>query len=79
MVSKLGPDTVKAYGWRKFSTATVVMTPGTGQLVVRNRDGGLYARLERPDMRQHILTPFVVSNTLGKFDCEVGRAAAPLL
>ena len=71
MVQKLGPNTVKAHGWRKFSTATAVITTGTGQLEVRNRDGNIYARLERPDMRQHIVAPFVVSNTLGKFDCQV--------
>lgn len=58
----------RAYGrgGRKTSTARVWIQPGTGEVVINRLRMQDYVRL--PHRREHILEPFVVTKTCGKFD-----------
>jgi len=58
----------RAYGRgsRKSATARVWVQPGTGEIVVNRRDFISY--FPRETHRDHVLGPFIASQTLGKFD-----------
>jgi small subunit ribosomal protein S9 len=58
--------TYNSTGRRKRSVARVVMTPGTGRIMVNNRDVDTY--FPRETLRMIIRQPFQVTGTLGKYD-----------
>ncbi len=58
--------TYNSTGRRKRSVARVVMTPGTGRIVVNDRDVDTY--FPRETLRMIIRQPFQVTGTLGKYD-----------
>ncbi|XP_002963813.2 uncharacterized protein LOC9643626 [Selaginella moellendorffii] len=55
-----------ARGGRKTSQASVWLSEGSGNIMVNKMSHDLYFR--QLDHRVHILEPFCVTNTLGKFD-----------
>jgi small subunit ribosomal protein S9 len=58
--------TYNSTGRRKRSVARVVMTPGTGRIIVNDRDVDTY--FPRETLRMIIRQPFQVTGTLGKYD-----------
>jgi small subunit ribosomal protein S9 len=58
--------TYNSTGRRKRSVARVVMTPGTGRIMVNDRDVDTY--FPRETLRMIIRQPFQVTGTLGKYD-----------
>jgi small subunit ribosomal protein S9 len=58
--------TYNSTGRRKRSVARVVMTPGTGRIVVNERDVDTY--FPRETLRMIIRQPFQVTGTMGKYD-----------
>ena len=60
--------TTKFYGTgrRKSSVARVYLTPGTGKVVINKKDMDDYFGLET--LKLIVNQPFVVTNTVGKFD-----------
>jgi len=58
--------TYNATGRRKRSVARVVMTQGTGRIVVNEKDVDTY--FPRETLRMIIRQPFQVTATLGKYD-----------
>jgi len=61
----------RAYGkgGRKTSTARVWIQPGEGQITINRRDFVHY--LPRDSLRELVLSPFVATQTCGKFDVTV--------
>jgi small subunit ribosomal protein S9 len=53
-------------GRRKRSVARVTMTPGTGRIMVNDRDVDTY--FPRETLRMIIRQPFQVTGTMGKYD-----------
>jgi len=58
--------TYNSTGRRKRSVARVIMTPGTGRILVNNKDVDTY--FPRETLRMIIRQPFQVTGTLGKYD-----------
>jgi small subunit ribosomal protein S9 len=58
--------TYNATGRRKRSVAQVVMTPGTGRIVVNDKDVDTY--FPRETLRMIIRQPLHVTSTIGKYD-----------
>jgi small subunit ribosomal protein S9 len=58
--------TYNSTGRRKRSVARVIMTPGTGRIIVNDRDVDAY--FPRETLRMIIRQPFQVTGTLGKYD-----------
>ena len=56
-------------GGRKAAKATAFIQPGLGEIVVNNQDYLDYFR--RRSDRDHLLTPMVVTETLGAFDVQI--------
>lgn len=59
-------DAILTTGRRKTSVARVWIKPGNGQITINKRPFEEYFTLET--LRQEVLKPFAVTNTLGKFD-----------
>ncbi|MFO7152570.1 MAG: 30S ribosomal protein S9 [Bacillota bacterium] len=59
-------EAILTTGRRKTSVAKVWLTPGTGKILVNKRSFEEYFPLET--LRNDILKPLVLTNTLGKFD-----------
>ena len=53
-------------GRRKSSVARVYLTPGTGKIVINKKDMDEYFGLDT--LKLIVNQPFVVTNTVGKFD-----------
>lgn len=58
--------TYNATGRRKRSIARVVMTPGTGRIIVNDKDVDSY--FPRETLRMIIRQPLHVTGTIGKYD-----------
>lgn len=58
--------TYNATGRRKRSIARVVMTPGTGRIIVNEKDVDTY--FPRETLRMIIRQPLQVTGTIGKYD-----------
>jgi len=58
-----------ALGRRKTSTARVYLRPGTGQVLINRRSLETYFKIET--RRQALLSPFEVTDTIGKYDLVV--------
>ncbi|MGO9379307.1 MAG: 30S ribosomal protein S9 [Dissulfurispiraceae bacterium] len=58
--------TYNATGRRKRSIASVVMTPGTGRIIVNDKDVDTY--FPRETLRMIIRQPLQVTGTVGKYD-----------
>ncbi|HMK61682.1 MAG TPA: 30S ribosomal protein S9 [Dissulfurispiraceae bacterium] len=58
--------TYNATGRRKRSIARVVMTPGTGRIIVNDKDVDTY--FPRETLRMIIRQPLNVTGTIGKYD-----------
>jgi small subunit ribosomal protein S9 len=56
-------------GKRKTAVARAIVKPGKGALLVNGMEAQAY--FKRPLVAQAVMKPFVVSNTVGKFDVEV--------
>ncbi|MBN8218255.1 MAG: 30S ribosomal protein S9 [Spirochaetes bacterium] len=56
-------------GKRKTAVARAIVKPGKGALLVNGMEAQAY--FKRPLVAQAVMKPFVVSNTIGKFDVEV--------
>lgn len=56
-------------GRRKNAVARVKLVPGTGKIVINGRDFENYFNI--PEVREDVLTPFKVTDTLGKYDAKV--------
>lgn len=60
---------VVAVGRRKTSTACVVLVPGTGKIMVNERELDDYVK--QPTLRMHAVEPLVATGNDGKFDVHV--------
>ncbi|MCX7915489.1 MAG: 30S ribosomal protein S9 [Verrucomicrobiae bacterium] len=60
---------IVAVGRRKTSTAIVALTPGTGKVLVNDREFEEY--LKQPTLRMHALEPLAATGQDGKFDVRV--------
>ncbi len=58
-------DTLKV-GRRKNAVARVKLVPGNGKITINGRDFESYFPV--PEVREDVLTPFKVTETLGKYD-----------
>lgn len=56
-------------GRRKNAVARVKLVPGTGKIVINGREFENYFTI--PEVREDVLTPFKVTETLGKYDAKV--------
>lgn len=74
-------DQVHAIGRRKESTARVYLAKGDGEVVVNGRPAEEYFRADpfiKERLRQVVLRPFEVTNTLGKYDVKANiRGGGP--
>ena len=61
--------TVVSVGRRKTSVARILLTPGSGKLVVNGRPLEEYFPLET--LRTDVVKPFEVTQSIGKFDLRV--------
>ncbi|MGB9812698.1 MAG: 30S ribosomal protein S9 [Thermovenabulum sp.] len=59
-------DAILTTGRRKTSVARVWIKPGNGQIIINEKPFEEYFTLET--LREDVIKPFVVTNTLGKFD-----------
>jgi len=59
-------DAILTTGRRKTSVARVWIKPGNGQIIINEKPFEKYFTLET--LREDVIKPFVVTNTLGKFD-----------
>ena len=66
--SKQSPDAVLAIGRRKSAVANVRVIPGTGSIMVNEKEYKLYFPL--PLLQQNIELPLVVSNMVGTLDVQ---------
>ena len=55
-----------ARGARKCASARVWMQPGFGEVTVNRKDFAEY--FKRESLREHMIMPFIITETLGKFD-----------
>lgn len=62
-------EAVNAVGRRKTAIARVYLKPGSGNVVVNNRDFSVY--FPRESTRREINEPFDITETSGKFDVMV--------
>lgn len=62
----MAPITYNATGRRKRSIARVAMTPGTGRIIVNDKDVDSY--FPRETLRMIIRQPLHVTGTIGKYD-----------
>ncbi|MCS7047704.1 MAG: 30S ribosomal protein S9 [Verrucomicrobiae bacterium] len=60
---------IVAVGRRKTSTAFVALTPGTGKVVINEREFEEY--LKQPTLRVHALEPLAATGQDGRFDVRV--------
>ncbi len=65
-----------ATGRRKTSVARVIITPGTGKIVVNGRSFEVY--FPRETDRIIILSPFKLTNFLNRFDMEINAVGGGL-
>lgn len=56
-------------GRRKNAVARVKLVPGTGKIVINGREFENYFTI--PEVREDVVTPFKVTETLGKYDAKV--------
>ncbi len=60
------PSVFYGTGRRKTSTARVRLVPGTGKIIINNRDFSIY--FGRKILKMIIEQPLVLTETLGKYD-----------
>lgn len=66
MVTKTERTSFKTTGKRKSSIARIVMTPGTGKIVINKKEFSNY--FGRAALQMLVNQPFDVTGTVGKFD-----------
>ena len=63
------PHPTSALGRRKTSVARVIIMPGSGKILVNRKPLETFFALET--LRQDVVKPFEVTQTLGKYDARV--------
>jgi small subunit ribosomal protein S9 len=58
-----------ASGKRKTSSARVFMKPGTGKITINDKPAEKYTEIKSRALQ--ILQPFVITNTVGRFDAKI--------
>jgi len=58
-----------ASGKRKTSSARIFMKPGSGKITINDKPAEKYTEIKSRALK--VLQPFVVTNTLGKFDAKI--------
>jgi len=66
VIGESSPHKIYATGRRKVASARIWLKPGGGQITVNGRDLNHY--FSRPTLQILVREPFVVTNTVGKFD-----------